>query len=403
MWFKLATLELAAGKHLGSMESISKSYRINYSGLYGLNASHTSTKYENYGDSVAVTFTFTVGNGFKFASGSTITCEGTTIFTARQDYAAGSTFTATANISASVSVSGAASAVTPDVPTPDPGTTNYTFTLNPDPTSATVTLSATGYSTVSGTGSKSITVANGTKVNWSVSASGYTTRTGSWTISGGNKTENIVLTASSGGGGSALDLSTLSLAHCGSSKLGTGNKENLTYNQTTHELKVNNPGWYKVSYFTTPVQVGTEIEYTANYSTSNTGNFVGIYKQEDLVDGIAEANGSFWPAPSGFGVYAPGQGGNDFIYIWDKKNAKTKTADGLEGDYFNRKTIKLKLLATGTEVYVDGVKLTWALGATAATLTEGVNYYLGFHNNNSSGTSASTVASQTITYIGPIR
>ena len=28
-------------------------------------------------------------------------------------------------------------------------------------------------------------------------ASGYTTRTGSWTISGGNKTENIVLTNSS--------------------------------------------------------------------------------------------------------------------------------------------------------------------------------------------------------------
>jgi hypothetical protein len=77
--------------------------------------------------------------------------------------------------------------------------TNYTFTINPDPTSATVTLSATGYSTVSGTGSKSITVANGTTVNWSVSASGYTTRTGTWTINGGNKTENIALAASGGG------------------------------------------------------------------------------------------------------------------------------------------------------------------------------------------------------------
>lgn len=74
--------------------------------------------------------------------------------------------------------------------------TNYTFTINPNPTSATVTLSATGYSTVSGTGSKSITVANGTTVNWRVEASGYTTRTGDWTISGGNKTENIVLVTS---------------------------------------------------------------------------------------------------------------------------------------------------------------------------------------------------------------
>ena len=80
--------------------------------------------------------------------------------------------------------------------TPTP--TTYTFTVNPTPTSATVTLSATGYSTVSGTGSKSITVANNTTVNWSVSASGYTTRTGNWTINGSNKTENITLTASGG-------------------------------------------------------------------------------------------------------------------------------------------------------------------------------------------------------------
>jgi hypothetical protein len=59
-------------------------------------------------------------------------------------------------------------------------------------------LSATGYSTVSGTGSKSITVANGTKVDWSVSASGHTTKTGTWTANGSNKTENITLTASDG-------------------------------------------------------------------------------------------------------------------------------------------------------------------------------------------------------------
>ena len=83
---------------------------------------------------------------------------------------------------------------------------NYTFTINPNPTSATVTLSATGYSTVSGTGSKSITVADGTKVNWTVSASGYTTRTGNWTINGGNKTENIVLSATGGEGNTATYL-----------------------------------------------------------------------------------------------------------------------------------------------------------------------------------------------------
>ncbi len=65
----------------------------------------------------------------------------------------------------------------------DPVTpTNYTFTINPDPTSATVTLSATGYSTVTGTGSKSITVANGTVVSWSVSANGYTEQSGTETV-----------------------------------------------------------------------------------------------------------------------------------------------------------------------------------------------------------------------------
>ena len=84
--------------------------------------------------------------------------------------------------------------------TPIASTTQYTLTITPDPTSATVTLTATGYSTVSGTGSKSITVANGTKVNWSVSADGYTTRTGNWTINGSNKTENIVLTTTGGEG-----------------------------------------------------------------------------------------------------------------------------------------------------------------------------------------------------------
>ena len=92
--------------------------------------------------------------------------------------------------------------------TPTP--TTYTFTVNPTPTSATVTLSATGYTTVTGTGSKSITVASGTVVNWSVNASGYTTRTGNWTISGSNKTENIILSASGGTSSGIVDLATLS-------------------------------------------------------------------------------------------------------------------------------------------------------------------------------------------------
>jgi hypothetical protein len=77
---------------------------------------------------------------------------------------------------------------------------NYTFTITPDPISATVTLSATGYSTVTGTGSKSITVANGTKVNWSVSADGYTEQNGTWTANGSDESKDVKLVASSGSG-----------------------------------------------------------------------------------------------------------------------------------------------------------------------------------------------------------
>jgi hypothetical protein len=95
--------------------------------------------------------------------------------------------------------------------TPIASTTQYTLTIRPDPENATVTLTATGYSTVSGTGNQSITVANGTKVDWSVSADGYTTRTGNWTISGDNKTENITLEAVSSG--EVTNLLTLGTLH----------------------------------------------------------------------------------------------------------------------------------------------------------------------------------------------
>ena len=117
MWFRLA--KATFNVNLGTMESISKSYRVDYD-LTGLDGSHTSTHFETKGETISVTFTFTVKTGYEFKSGSTITCGGSTIFTAGQDYAAGSTFTATTNISDSVSISGTASAVSPDVPTPDP-------------------------------------------------------------------------------------------------------------------------------------------------------------------------------------------------------------------------------------------------------------------------------------------
>ena len=50
-----------------------------------------------------------------------------------------------------------------------------TYTVTPDPIGATVTLAATGYTTVSGTGTQSITVAKGTTINRIISLSGYNT------------------------------------------------------------------------------------------------------------------------------------------------------------------------------------------------------------------------------------
>ena len=205
MWFRLA--KATFNVNLGTMESISKSYMMDYSGLTGLSASPGSVSYAS--DSTPdATITFTVKSGYVFKSGSKVTASGgaSKTYTASADIAAGSSFTmALTGISNKVTFVGAAELISggntggsggnkPETPV------NYTFTINPTPTSATVTLTATGYSAVSGTGSKSITVANGTKVNWSVSADGYTTRTGNWTINGSNKTENIVLTTTGGEG-----------------------------------------------------------------------------------------------------------------------------------------------------------------------------------------------------------
>lgn len=195
MWFKLANLTLTAGQHLGSMDSISKSYRIDYSGLTGLDGSHTSTAFETEGQSISVTFTFTVRAGYEFQSGSTITCAGTTIFTAGQDYAAGATFSATTNINSTVTIAGTANGVSVVPPDdggdePTPGST-YTFTITPTPTTATVTLTASGY-TQSG---NSITVPNGTTVSWRVSADGYTGQSGTWTANGSNESKPVTLSA----------------------------------------------------------------------------------------------------------------------------------------------------------------------------------------------------------------
>lgn len=72
----------------------------------------------------------------------------------------------------------------------------YTFTISPTPSSASVSLTASGYSQ----SGKSITVPSGTKVSWSVSKSGYTSQSGTQTVTS-NYTKYVTLSASSGGGG----------------------------------------------------------------------------------------------------------------------------------------------------------------------------------------------------------
>ena len=200
MWIKLIGANFSTN-NIGTL----KSYKVDTTGLVGLTVNPKYVSYKADGETISdVEFTFIVSSGYKFASGSTIKVgsDPNPKYTAESDLTADSKFTITMDVKSDIAFVGVAEKVAePDVPTPDPeDPVNYTFTINPDPTSATVTLSATGYSTVSGTGSKSITVVNGTTVNWSVSADGYTTRTGTWIANGENKTESIVLIAAGNSG-----------------------------------------------------------------------------------------------------------------------------------------------------------------------------------------------------------
>jgi hypothetical protein len=278
--------------------------------------------------------------------------------------------------------------------TPPVTPTMYTFTINPTPTTATVTLTASSY-TQSG---NSITVPANTVVTWKVSASGHTQQSGTHTVT---KTESksVALSAVSGGGtsGESIDLSTLSLNHCGSSKIGTGDKENLAYNNETHVLTCNSGGWYKCSYFTTPVTEGMEIEFESNASSSITGNLYGIWAEEELVDGIGEVNGTFWPA-STFGVYASGGTGSSSsepLYLWSTTVKKLAIGDYL-ATAMNGKTVKYIIRTTGIEVYIDNTKLELP---SNTILDSSKTYYFGLRHTCSN---KSTQCSKML-YMGPIR
>lgn len=198
MWLKLASATFTT--NLGKMSDLSNSISIKYSAS---GFSYTTGSVSK--DAASASLILTLNSNYTYEhNNNNVTVTGATkgtisysngTLTISITPSSGSTFGDSGVSSINVTVTGATSTGgVPEAPT------NYTFTLTPDPISATVTLSATGYSTVSGTGSKSITVANGTKVNWSVSADGYIEQAGSWTISDGDKSENIILVASSESG-----------------------------------------------------------------------------------------------------------------------------------------------------------------------------------------------------------
>jgi hypothetical protein len=73
---------------------------------------------------------------------------------------------------------------------------NYTFTISPTPSTAIVTLTADGYEQ----SGNAIIVPNNTEVSYTVSATGYTTQTGTYTVTA-DYTMSITLTATVPGSG----------------------------------------------------------------------------------------------------------------------------------------------------------------------------------------------------------
>lgn len=221
-------------------------------------------------------------------------------------------------------------------------------------------------------------------------ADGYTTS--DWS-------NGLTYTVGNGGGGETetIDLSGLTLAHCYSASCDDGSLGNLSYDPDAHELSVLNGGWYRVSYFTQALQVGMEVEFNTHYGSGITGNFIGIYLGEDLVDGVAEKNGSFWPAPTPFGIYAPGVS-SEPLYQWHvdcKKTAfdsNTYLGNALNDDV----AVKIQLTTSGPKFFISGAEVTLI---KEVSLTKGVNYYLGFHSNRMSTGSRAV----TMTYMGAIR
>lgn len=187
-----------------------------------------------------------------------------------------------------------------------------------------------------------------------------------------------------------IDLSTLTLAHM---DVDSSGEENLSYNQDTNELVVNTTGWYKSSYFTTPLHVGDEIEFTTNFSNTDgtTGNAILVYSESNIATPTKIAN-SYWPGTSIFGLYAPGTTGKENLSQWDSSKV---SLDGYpDTALYGVHTVKLKLTTEGVRAFINDAEVTLS---HYNKLSSDTNYYFGMHSNTTGKTAI------TLKYIGTQR
>lgn len=194
MWIKLIGASFK-DNNIGTLTS----HKVDTTGLVGLNVEPKYVSYTNEQKTQTKEFIITPLSGYVLKADNIITCTHSDNNTADSHKVTEDEVTAgkvvwTITLDSNIAFAGAAEKVETGGGEDD---STYTFTINPTPSTATVILTASGY-TQSG---NSITVPNGTTVSWSVSASGYTTQTGTWIVNGSNKTENIILVASGGESG----------------------------------------------------------------------------------------------------------------------------------------------------------------------------------------------------------
>lgn len=284
-------------------------------------------------------------------------------------------------IGASYNINNAATALSITASVSDGGSLSYQWYKNNSVISGATSNTYTPSTAVAGTFTYYCAITNQLGTALKVTKSNVVTITVSGEISGPT---DVV---------EELNLSELAVNHLKLSNA-TGSGENLLYMPSDHTLSVNDTGWYKSSYITTPLKVGTEIELTTYYSKNVTGNAILIYSQEDL-NNPTQVEGSFWPASSIFGIYASGSDAqSEPLYQWDTSKAKI---DPYAASAMNDgKTVILKLKADGVHLFIDGTEITLP---HYNTLTSGNNYYLGLR---SSCTTAGTLCAM-INYIGPLR